>query len=74
MPWTATFHQDTDADGVGTVTAALDGFHYARRVDTTDGRDVEGFVAEAREKFASLEGKKDATAAVADSVASQLNA
>jgi len=71
--WTTTFNQDTEVEGVGTVTATCDKCIYSRKVDTNDSKDVESFVAEAKEKHSATEQKEEKKATVADIISIELN-
>lgn len=76
MAWTATFKQDTDTPGVGTVTAtdSVSGATFSReQVNTNNATKVNQLVAAAKAKAAELVATKAAEQAIADSIAAKLN-
>lgn len=71
--WLTMFKQDTEEKGVGTVVAILDSVSYSRRVNTADEKDIDAFVAEAKEKATGESETKTETEAVEAVIASRLN-
>lgn len=75
MAWTVLFNQDTEAVGLGTVTAKLTDDNsgqticdYARQVKTMSAEDCDAFAAEAKNYAASIQEKTASTKAASDKI------
>lgn len=71
--WAVTFHQDTEAPGVGTATATDGAATVSRRLDTNDGEDINKFMQECEAAAARMLKMSGDSAAVIAKVEAVLN-
>lgn len=71
--WAVTFHQDTEAPGVGTATATEGAAVVSRRLDTNSSEDIAKFLQECEAAAAATLKMSGDSAAVITKVEAVLN-